>query len=152
VVDIIFNIVFTKWFAASAVIAVLGGLWWLSELPDRLRRARFQKRRVRDFDEWYEEYYAKEQISREIVRDVHGALAGDEIGKIDATQVLPEDRFDDELCIKGVFINEGADCFEIWLADYITEKGRRPEDFPWNCQTVRDVAAALQELLGQEKN
>lgn len=138
------------WFSlvVGFVIATLA-LYVLPSISRRRRNRKLLERPVWPFDEWYDEFYGSNGPDRELVRQVHQALA-EEI-KVNATQIYPTDRFDREL-LRPEWWGDGEyerGCILARLGDLICENGKEvPKDWCWRYPTVGGLIKELEGLLG----
>jgi hypothetical protein len=83
-------------------------------LAERRRTAVIKKRAVMNIEDWLKLYYPNAANQKKtVINEILSKLA-EEIG-VEPTQFLPSDRFDKELALKNVLLDDGLDGFSEWL-------------------------------------
>lgn len=113
-----------------------------------LRRERFAGRDTPNYDEWYEQYYAKTGLPESDIKFVLDALAST-VG-VSPTQFLPDDRLDFELgfsSTRWAFDDPLAEFYEA-MSDRAGDASRELWKNPKDIRTLDDVIRRFVSLGG----
>lgn len=124
-----------------SVVAVVS-----SEVAERRRRNALSLRERISLESWIDLYSSNDRAYRHEIQQVLTILAT-EIG-IEPTQLRPTDRFDRELCLRKVLIDDGLDLSDQALDAYFKRRFQRR----WvPLRPVATVGELLTEVIGQCK-